>query len=1089
MKFRLLSLLTIAFFLLNFSAFAQMTTSSIAGKIKDAKNEDVIGATIIAVHTPTGTKYGTVSDENGTYSISDMTPGGPYKITVTFVGAATQDLDNINLSLGPNNGPTFSMKDQTTEITAVLVTAERGGTTTGAGTRIGEEQIKTLPSLSRSLQDLTRLTPQSSNNSFAGTNFRYNNVTIDGTINNDAIGFSPSLGGASNTSGMVGSSTRTNGISADAIQDVQVLLAPFDVKIGNVLGGSINAVTRSGTNDVHGSVYGFFRNNSLTGPANAGDGSKISSDYQDYQTGVRVGLPIIKNKLFWFTNEEITNRTEPTYYNADGSKDANGAQISLLDPTTAQQITDFVKNKYGFDVGAYGTSNIYSKSTKFFNRIDWNINDNNILTLRNNTVVSEATNLERDAANFRFASMDFKSNNNSSSTVAELKSHFGNKLSNSLVLGYSTVHDYRTPLSANVNFPQTEISYNGGTILLGNDREATVFNMQQNTFEFTDNVTLYAGKNKFTFGTHNEFYNLNYGFVNALNGRLGYKSVADFLASNVNRVRGTFSLDDANNNRDYIVNNPYAKYNVSLLSLYGQDEIELTKNLKVSGGLRLDYATSDSPLLSPKVTGAAASTYAGTTYSNTPVSSITNTFFKDVDISPRVGFNWDVNGDRSLVVRGGTGTFVGRIPFAWLGYAFYNDGVGYGSYDVNNVAGKNKGDILTSGPNGTPGPKQFAYANGQGNKVQADLIDNNFKMPQIWRSSLAVDYTVSGYKFTLEGLYTKVLRDLKFQQVNLKDSVQYYAYDTQHQMPIYLGSGDKQRIDPNFSNAYMLSNTDQGERYSLTGIISKSYTFNEKNMLNVYAAYTYGVSKDLTNGIRNSMESNWQLNQSLTPNNPVLAYSNFDIRNRIVANVSYKLAWSAAHQTTLGLVFTSQSGSPFTWGIVNGTIAGTPQAAGLVYIPKDVAEATTLFKDITGGATAATQAQNFMNFVAGDTYLSSRQGNFTERNGGRTPWNTNLDLRLLHDISFKVGDNKVHTIELSLDIFNFTNLLNKDWGWSYFVPNTFNSTSSVGLNVAAASKIDGTTNPTYSWKQPLTPYSIDQLASRWQMQLGARYSF
>ena len=1073
MKFRLLSLLTIVFFLLNFSVFAQMTTSSIAGKIKDAKNEDVIGATIIAVHTPTGTKYGTVSDENGTYSISDMTPGGPYKITVTFVGAATQDLDNINLSLGPNNGPTFSMKDQTTEITAVLVTAERGATKTGAGTRIGEEQIKTLPSLSRSLQDLTRLTPQSSNNSFAGTNFRYNNVTIDGTINNDAIGFSPTVGNAT-SGGMVGNSTRTNGISMDAIQDVQVLLAPFDVKIGNVLGGSINAVTRSGTNDVHGSVYGFFRNNSLTGPANAGDGSKISSDYQDYQTGVRVGLPIIKNKLFWFTNEEITNRTEPTYYAADGSKDASGAQISLVDATTAQQISDFAKTKYGFDVGTYGAYNIYAKSQKFFNRIDWNINDNNVLTLRNNTVISEATNLERDANNFRFSGMDFKTNNNSSSTVAELKSHFGNKLSNSLVLGYSTVHDYRTPLSSNINFPQTEIGYNGGTILLGNDREATVFNMQQNTLEFTDNVTLHSGKNTFTFGTHNEFYDLHYGFVNAFNGRLAYKSVADFLASNVNRVRGTFSFDDANNNRDYIFNNPYAKYNVSMLSVYGQDEVQVTKNLKVSIGARLDYATPDSPLLSTKTQNAKIDPLAGTTYTNTPLPSITNTFFKNLDVSPRLGFNWDVNGDRSLVVRGGTGIFVGRIPFAWLGYAFYNDGVGYGSFDVNNVAGKNKGDVLAVGP------KQFAYANGQANKVQVDVLDNNFKMPEIWRSSLAVDYTVGGYKLTLEGLYTKVLRDLKFQQVNLRDSVKYYAYDTQHQMPIYVGGN----IDGNFSNTYMLSNTDQGERYSLTGIVSKSYTFNEKNMLNVYAAYTYGVAKDITNGIRNSMESNWQLNQSLTPNNPVLAYSNFDIRNRIVANVSYKLAWSAAHQTTLGLVFTSQSGTPFTWGIVNGTIAGTPQAAGLVYIPKDVAEATTLFKDITGGATAATQAQNFMNFVAGDTYLSSRQGNFTERNGGRTPWNTNLDLRILHDINFKVGNDKVHTIELSLDIFNFTNLLNKDWGYSYFNSVTFNSTSSTGLSVAA-----GATNPTYTWKQPLTPYSIDQLASRWQMQVGARYSF
>ena len=485
-------------------------------------------------------------------------------------------------------------------------------------------------------------------------------------------------------------------------------------------------------------------------------------------------------------------------------------------------------------------------------------------------------------------------------------------------------------------------------------------------------------------------------------------------------------------------------------------------------------------MLSSKVSGAKLDPYAGTTYSNTPVSSITNTFFKTLDVSPRVGFNWDVNDDRSLVVRGGTGTFVGRVPFAWLGYAFYNDGVGYGSYDVNNVGGKNKGDVLATVSTG--GPKQFAYTNGQANKVQADLIDNNFKMPKIWRSSLAVDYTVAGYKFTLEGLYTQVIRDLKFQQVNIRDTVKYNAFDTQKQMPIYVGGN----IDGNFSNAYMLSNTDQGWRYSLTGQVTKTFKFNEKNALNVYAAYTYGESKDITNGIRNSMESNWQFNQALNPNNPALAYSNFDIRNRVVANVGYKLSWSAANQTTIGFVFTSQSGSPFTWGTNSGTpLNNTGQAAGLVYIPKDVAEATTLFKDIAGGATAATQAQNFMNFVAGDTYLASRQGNFTERNGARTPSNTNLDMRILHDINFKVGNDKMHTIELSLDIFNLTNLLNKNWGWSYFAPNTFNGTASTGLSLSGLTAA----NPTYSWKQPVTPYSIDQLGSRWQMQVGARYSF
>jgi Carboxypeptidase regulatory-like domain len=1059
---------------------AQVTNSSISGKVQDIKGKETIpGASVIAIHIPTGSKYGVATNTDGRFTIANMNPGGPYKITVTFVGYKEVVKENVMLSLGGNSDLNFDISEGNVSLQEVTVVAEKGGTKLGTVASIGSNQIKTLPTLSRSITDMTRMVPQSSNNSFAGTNFRYNNVTVDGSINNDAIGFSPSMGGQGGSSGMPGSSTRTNPISLDAIQDIQVYIAPYDVKVGNFTGGSINAVTRSGTNTLTGSVYGFGRNSSITGPNNAGDGAKIPSEYYDFQTGFRIGLPLIKNKLFFFTNQEITRRQEPLFYGA-GYKDANGNQLALIDVNTAQKITDFVKTNYGFNVGEYGNYNITSNSNKFFNRLDWNISDHHQLSIRNNYITSDATNLERDAANFRFSSMDFKQVNVQNSTVAELKSHFGN-VSNSLILGYSDIKDYREPSSGNVSMPQVEIATNGGTVLFGNDREATVFNMKQKTFEFTDNFTFFKGNHTFLVGTHNEFYHINYGFVNSWNGRVAYRSLDEFFAGKVNRVRGSYSF--TNNDRDYIFNNPYAQFDVNLFSVYAQDEIQVSDKLRISPGLRFDLASVPNvPSLSNTTKATPIDANAGTTYTTTPLSQISNAIFGNVLVSPRVGFNYDVKGDKSFIIRGGTGIFTGKIPFAWLGYAFYNDGVGYGAFDVNNLATKAgvKGDVLKDGA------KNFAFNNGQGNQTQVDVLSNNFKMPQVWRSSLGFDFNVKGYKITLEGLYTKTLSDLKFQQVNLKDSVKYYSYDTQKQMPIYLSGGAKgQKLNTDLSNAYELSNTDQGYRYSLTAQIAKTYPFG----LNFSMAYTYGQSHDLTNGIRNSMESNWQLNQSLNPNNPSLAYSNFDIRHRIIGSIGFKKSWSPKHTTYISTVIAAQSGSPFSWGFVNSTLANTPQAAGLAYIFKDETEATKYlvdYKDATGSTvTAATQAKQFMDFVNGDEYLSTRKGDFTERNGGRTPWNTTVDLRLMHDINLKVGD-KTHTIQITWDVINFTNLLNAEWGRVYFVPNTFNSTSSLGLiRVNSGTAAD----PTFRFTKPATPYSIDQLSSRFQSQVGLRYSF
>ncbi|PAW93671.1 TonB-dependent receptor [Mucilaginibacter sp. MD40] len=1073
------------------AANAQITTATISGKVVDQKGVAMPGVTVSVVNNSTGTRYGSQTNADGRYTIPNINPGGPYTISATFVGSNKDERTDVTLSLG---SATFNFKltDATTNLKEVRVTASAGGTKTGASTRISQSQIRNMPTINRSLQDLTRTTPQSNNNSFQGTNFRYNNVTLDGAINNDAIGFSPSLGGQSNASGQVGSSTRTSPISLDAIQDIQVLVAPYDIKIGNVLGGSINAVTRSGTNDVSGAIYGYGRGAFLVGPNNAsaaagGDGSKLPSSFHDYQTGIRLGLPIIKNKLFFFTNEEIARRQDPVIRGADGT-----GSTQILSLADAQAISAKFAAA-GFDAGTYQNTSIFSRSNKFFNRLDWNINDNNQLTLRNNTISSTATNLERDQQNFRFGGIDYTSHNNSTSTVAELKSRLSNSVNNSLVLGYSNVHDYRDP-NSNPALPQIEITGRtpGTTIFLGTDREAAIFDMRQKTAEFTDNLTWTKGKHNFTFGTHNEFYNITYNFVNSWNGRDAFKSVADFLADKPSRIRANYNY--TNNTRDYILANPSAQFKVNLLSLYGQDEIQLTDNFKLTAALRVDYANvPDKQPLSTKTTNAPVDLNYGNTFTYTKPRDIKQNYLNNYEFNPRVSFNYDINGDQSVILRGGSGLFTGRVPFAWFGYAFYNNGVTYGAYDGNPPAA---GPTIVKAP--ANGGAQAAQDRGvnitnAAGATQVDLIDNKFKMPQVWRSSLAVDYnTQDQWKFTLEGIYTKVIHDLKFQQVNTKDSVAYYPYDTQKQQPIFVN----QKINPLYTNAYLLSNTSQGYRYSVTAQVSKNTQFNPMNALSFMVAYTYGHSKDVTNGIRNSMESNWQLNQALNPNNPGLANSNFDIRNRIVSTVNFRHDWDAAHNlvANFSFFFSAQSGNPYTYGFYPSAIDGTGQQVSLAYIPKK-GETVNFFSDIAATATApaqtaAQQAAAFDGFIDNNKYLSSRRGNFTQRNAAFTPWNNQLDFRFAQDFKFGSGKHK-QVITFTYDIVNLTNLLNKKWGQYYFSANTFNSTASIGLTKAATPTFGNvaTTYPKYTFADPGLPYSVDLFASRWQMQFGLRYAF
>ena len=1049
---------------------AQETNGTLSGKITNDKHELLPGVTVVAVHQSSGTKYGTVTGADGRFFLPGLRIGGPYMITISMMGMETQTKEGFSIRLGEPLQFNLVLAEKGKQLSEVVIKGAKTGpkaNTFGAGQNISRVQVANMPTVSRSIQDITKLVPQGSkDNSFAGTNFRYNNVTIDGAINNDAIGFSPSMGGITGSSGMAGSGTRTNAISLDAIEDMQVYLAPFDVKIGNFTGGSINAVTRSGTNKVTGSVYGFGRNAALTGKGPLG---KMDNDFYDYQAGLRIGFPIVKNKLFFFTNEEVTRRQDPAQLLVGSKETAN-----ILSIKDAADIRNATLQRYDVDPGTAGAYNSYARSMKFFNRIDWNINDKNQLSLRNNTIHSEAINMDRDQQDFRFSSMAYQQVNDQSSTVAELKTRFNNQVSNSFIAGYSIVHDKRNP-TADPSLPQVQIMGRspGTTIYFGTDREASVFDMKQRTIEISDNLTIHKGKHTLLFGTHNELYHIDYGFVNSWNGRVDYLSIDDYLNNTPYRVRGSYNYN--NNDRDYILSHPEAKFNVNMLSVYAQDEIQLTDKLKLMPGVRADYTMLPSkPALSEQTRNAYTDDFFGNTYTYTPLNRITNNYLNKVQISPRLGFRFDWNGDQRLILRGGTGLFTGRIPFAWLAYAYYNNGVNYGSFDqkADTKSFVPGSDPLKPGKNGIAG---FIADNGavtnnpRAGKTQVDVLDNNFVMPQVWRTSIALDYTTAvGYKLGFEGIITKTIKDVMFRQVNIKDDPRYYAYDSAHKQPVFSGT-----VDPHFSNAYELGNTNKGYRYSLTGTVSRNYPFG----LYASVAYTYGQSKDVSNGIRNSMESNWQLNQALNPNNPGLASSNFDIRHRIVLNINYNKIWNAKWNSTISLFGSAQSGSPFTYGIVNNSIQGLPQQVSLVYIPR-AADAVNFFQD-------EQQAAAFNQYVDADKYLRSRRGDFTERNAGRTPWNIQADLHFAQEYHFS----KDQFITFTVDVVNVTNLLNSNWGKVYFSPNTFNSTASVGLTPAFPAKQNPGNYPVYTYENPGKPYAVDFFNSRAQVQMGMRYSF
>jgi hypothetical protein len=1083
---KVLMFIALGLFLNN--AFSQETSSTLSGRVTNEKNEIVAGATIKLTHVPTGSTATFQSNTKGLFVAPNLKPGGPYTIKISSVGFKDQDYNDVNLSLGANPDINIILTSKVNQLSDVVVNSNSRKKAEGA-TVIGTRQLNALPTLGRSLSDFTRLTPQSNNNSFAGSSFRYNNLTIDGAINNDAFGFSNSAGGTSGggQSGAAGSGTRTNPYSLDVIQEVQVQLAPYDVKLGNFTGGSVNAVTKSGTNEIHGSVYSYGRNSSLVGKSVDGLKSAMPSSFYDYQQGATISGPIVKNKAFFILNYEKTDRQEPTSYNIGDP----GAAITL---TEAQQIATKLQTKYGYDPGSYlGAYKIFTKSDKLFGRLDFNLNSKNTLTIRGIYTNGRGNNLERSATNFQFGSSDFTQYTKNINVTAELKTKFSNNVNNQFNVSYVNVHEYR-------DFPGTLAPYidiDNGRITLGTWREASIYNLKQTTFELSDNLTITKGIHKFTLGTHNEFYDLSYGFINSYNGRWEYsRGLSSFLNDNPSRIRGAFVTNpNIDGTRNGIYNNPPSPFKVALTSAYLQDEISVSTKFKLSPGVRFDYSfVGNQPSLDPSLntTNAVGYTSANPTYSAPAFSGLTDKIPSRLSVSPRLGFTYDVKGDQSVIIRGGTGIFTGKVPFAWYGYAYTLSGNTYGNIDWNGPAAGASVPLAMNTDKLRDTVTKYGGVSRSATR-ELDVFDNNFKLPTIWRSSLAVDYKFGkGYKFTADVLYTKTIHDVKYEQINLKDSVAYFSSGPT-QTPVYVGG----KYNSSYSNIYYLTNTSEGYRYNLTAQLSKSSNNVSvgKYLANISwsAAYTYGMSKDITNGIRNSWESSYNVNPTITPSNSALAYSNFDLRHRVVATFSSNFIWSKMNSSSLAFVYSGASGNPYSL-IYQSAPFGNGSNASLPYIPKDASDIN--LKD-NGTYTAAQQWADLSKFIDNDAYLKTRKGQYAERNGLRTPWVHDLDMKLMHEFKLNKNNSK-QSLQVSLDVFNVLNLINNDWGHVNFVTNLNNYTVNFLKFVADANaKAVGAPStgykPTFNFVKPTgvggNYYSVDPISSRWQGQLGVKFNF
>lgn len=1018
------------------------TTSALNGIVTDQNGEPLPSATIIAIHIPSGTRYGTTSRIDGKYNILGLRVGGPYTITVSYIGYESRKKENIRLLLGQDLTANFTLSTSAVSINEVTVLGQSNAiissNRTGSFENVTAQQIQQIPTVTRTFQNFAKLSPlfSGTNLQAAGRNNRYNNIQIDGTQYNDLFG----LG----SSGTPGGQTGANPISMDAIQEFQVVIAPFDVKYSGFTGAGINAITRSGTNEFQGSAYFYGRNQNLVGLSPDTLKQKYAT-FNDDQYGVRLGGPIVKDKLFFFTNVELTNHTAPS------SNISLSPQGNIKAQAWADTLSQILAAR-GFNSGTENTFDVGQPSTKFFLRFDYNLSENNKLTIRNNFVHSYEDNLADRTSNsaLSFSTFSYRIINNTNSTVAQLNTTLGNEISNELIFGYTSISDDRGP--SQQALPEIDVKLPGFTIYAGTDRFSSANSLDQKIFEFTDNFTYLKGDHVLTFGTHNESFSFKNLFIRYYWGYYTYQ--VNYL-SQINLDNPTTFQRTISRTGDP---EPAAQFSADQLGLYAQDEWSVKPELKITLGIRLD-----DPIFPTKPLENDSVSYYFPGYNTINIPS------GNLLWSPRLGVNWDVNGEHTTQVRGGVGIFTGRVPYVWLSNSYGNTGNLLA--EVDNPSG---GTVpFSANPNGQPSLNTIPNASTKLTS-EVDLVNPKLKMPQVLRFDAAVDrqlpFDVTG---TVDMQYSKSLNDMMYQEVNLKPATGTLSDGRLLYSGTNSGNG-------NFLGVYYLTNTSQGYQYNFSVQLQRSVLLGVSENI----GYTYQRAFD-QNGVLSSQASS-QLNYnpiSVDPNNPPLTTSDFEIRNRIFASITYTGEFFRNALTSISLFYNGQSGQPVSY-IVSGDLNNDGfNGNDLMYIPKNDKDIELGVVSKTGVYTSAssnTYAQ-FDSFINNNAYLSSHRGQIAQRNASTYPWRNELDLIITQDIpAFSTR----HQFQISVNILNVLNLIDQKWG--YDVSGGLN-----GISIVSYQGIDkATSKPVYGFSQPRNnlAWTYDNVTSRWTMQLGARYT-
>lgn len=1049
-----------------------VTTSGISGSVVDSKGETLPGANVLAVHTPSGTRYGAVTNLEGRFQIPNVRVGGPYTVTVSFIGFEPSVREGINLALGQTLNLNITLVDDSADLEEIVIIAGRreiiDGTRTGAETSISNEHIQTMPTISRGFNDFTRMTPQADLKgdalSIGGMNNRFNQVTIDGAVSNDVFGLA--------ASGTNGGQTGTSPISLDAIETFQVQIAPFDVTLGGFAGGGISAVTRSGTNEFSGSVYHYFRNQNLAGLTPTDDPNQERTkfnNFSDRQTGFRIGGPIIKDKLFFFLNGEITDNTTPLGF-------MPGTADSEITAEEARRIESILRSQYGYDPGSWQDQSSTSTSDKLFVRFDYNINDRNKLTLRHSYTKGEALQLSRGQRSLTFANGGILRSSPTHSSVLELSSRVSNTVSNKLMVGYTNIREPRTAPGA--PFPRGTINIGASrSIEFGTEAFSTVNQLNQDVFTITDNLEIYKGRHTITIGTHNEYYQIYNAFIGENYGTYQFANIDFFEQGMASRYSYQYSITD--NPREG------AEFRALQLGLYGQDQIQVNQNFSLAAGVRLDVPIYlDHPRTNADFNSSALAREYGVQNDKLPKPAFM--------FSPRVGFNYNVNGEGNTQLRGGTGVFTSRFPFVWMSGAFTQSGV---LLNINQI-GQNNAEPPTVPFNPDPF-NQAANPGGQGPGGRMTVVDRNFKLPQIWRTNFGIDQQLPGGIIgTIDLMYSKNLHSFRFEQINQIESTGNLIGGGDNR-PIWPNVNSDKKIISNYDEVIYITNTNAGHAMSGTVQLQKPFD----SGLYASLAYTYTSSQDLFPGTSSQNHSNWRplptvdgINQAQVANSP------FNTGSRIVGSVSYRKEYLNNFATTVSLFYTGQSGAMFSY-VYNGDLNREDVSGGqnndLIYIPVNALDLNEIrFQEnySRGGETisAAQQAQEFEDFINSQKYLRGRRGQYAERNGARHPFTHQFDVKIIQDIFTDIGGKK-NVLQVTFDVFNVGNMINKNWGRQYawgggYFDNTFQV-----LRLSNQADLQ-TEQPVFTF-DPVrndSPWTISDAAiggSRWVGQLGIRYIF